>query len=879
MNPIRWRSVQEIFSRATELPPDMDATARRRAVLDLCDGDEEIFAEVTEMLDEDGRQHALLDGGLPGIVCGVLDSGSLPTLIERQIGPYRLVRMLGEGGMGIVYLAERTDIGGHVAIKFLRDAWLSPMRRERFSIEEFTLAQLNHPGIARIYDAGTLEEGTPWFVMEYAEGVPLNEHRKAHGGSLRNSLVIFQRVCEAVQYAHNHAIIHRDLKPSNILVGENGQVKLLDFGIAKHLNNSDSRNRTITGLQLMTLAYAAPEQLSGAALGLYTDVYALGVLLYEVVTGTLPCRSHFGETPHALVRWAQEKPSAVVRRSHPELCKELSKAEWADLDVLTRKAMEPDFSIRYRNADALLRDITALLAGQPLEARPAEWAYRFSRFIHRNLRGVVVLAAALLAIAITAAFYTVRLAGARDAALREAARTLRMRQFTDSLFEGGDKSAGPAADLKVVEMLDHGRNEIAGLSGDPEMQADMQETLGTIYQKLGKLELAEPLLTSALANRRRIFGPAHPRVAASLSSLALLRKDQGKMDEAETLARQAVDLSQQLRVAIASDRAAALVALGSVLVTHGKYEEAKSTLDRALLLQPDGDTSTRADNIEELANVAFYQGNYDLAGKLNHQALEMNRRLFGEQHPAIADILNNLGAIEMNRGDFLAAESSFRQALAIAEKWYGPDHPETAANLTALAQTLTSENQLSEAESLLKRAVAIQKHQSGPVRGTLGTTLNQLGVLAFQQDRYDEARQYFTEAMAVWKQLYGDQHPFIANAISNLGSICLKQKDYPCAERMYRDAERRFDSSAPDSLSAAVARIKLGRTLLREGRFREAEPQTLAGYRYLVSHVGPDDNYLQASRKDLGAIYDGMGNPQMAAQYRAMLPEGPAKKP
>src|SRR5579871_1119100 len=226
MDEARWKIVEEAFSRAIELPEE----TRRSAVEQMCAGDASLVQDVLKLIEEDQRANTLLDSNIDHVAQALLDFGHLPSLVRQQIGPYRLMKLLGEGGMGVVYLAERTDIGGIVAIKLLRDAWLSPMRRERFRVEQRTLAQLNHPSIARIYDSNTLEDGTPWFVMEYADGLPLTEHWSRHEGTLRDTLELLRRICEAVHYAHNHAIIHRDLKPSNILVNEQGNIKLLDFG-------------------------------------------------------------------------------------------------------------------------------------------------------------------------------------------------------------------------------------------------------------------------------------------------------------------------------------------------------------------------------------------------------------------------------------------------------------------------------------------------------------------------------------------------------------------------------------------------------------------------------------------------------------------------
>jgi len=874
MDESRWQQIQQIFEQAVELPRD----ARPSAVATLCRGDDALQAEVLQMLEEDARANPLLDSGLDHAAFAVLNFGALPSLVEQQIGPYRLIKLLGEGGMGVVYLAERTDIGGEVAIKLLRDAWFSPMRRERFRTEQLTLAQLNHPAIARIYDSNTLEDGTPWFVMEYANGLPLNEYwakrtATARDSTLRDCLRLIRRVAEAVQYAHSHAIIHRDLKPSNILVSESGEVKLLDFGIAKQLNGEESQpSRTITGLRMMTLAYASPEQLAGDAVGVYSDVYALGVMLFELVTGQLPQPS---PAAGAIATPAEvERPSALVRRTRPELWPELrtqlTRSEWTDLDALTRKALEAEPQRRYPTADALIRDLDALLEGRPLEAQPPSLGYTVGKFIRRNRRALLGAAAALLLVAATIAFYTVRLERAKNAALRETARTRAIQQFTESLFDGGNKSAGPSADLKVTELLDRGRQEAAGLSSDPEMQADMQETLGGIYQKLDKLDLAEPLLLASLAEREKLFGSQSAQYAESLIALGLLRKDQAQLQEAERLTRQAVAISQNLRPASRQANAHALVALGSVLKVAGKYDQAQQILEAALKLQPQNDAAT-AENLIELGELYFYQGKYPLSEQLNKHALAIDSRLFGDSNPASALALNNLGGIEMNRANYRASEEYFRRALAITQAWYGSDHPQTTANLTSLAEPLTMDNQLPEAQSLLERALAIQTRANGQVNATVATTENQLGIVAMQAKKYDEAARFFTQARDTWERLYGDAYPSIAVADSNLGSICMAQKDLPCAEGQFRKAVDRLLKYAPNTLNDAVAHVKLGRTLLREGRFADAAPETLYGYQFLVKNSSPSDQFLAGARKDLAADYEALHKPELAARFRAEL--------
>jgi eukaryotic-like serine/threonine-protein kinase len=343
MNVSRWERVQTLFHLAADLPE----AERRQYVVAECSDDPTVADEVLSMLDEDRRGSSVLDRDVSHLARAMLDAPTAPTLPIEQFGPYRVTSMLGEGGMGVVYLAERSDLGSKAAIKILRDAWLSPTRRERFAAEQRTLAQLNHPSIARLYDADTLPDGTPWFVMEYVEGMPLTAYCDTHASGVRERLVLFREVCEAVQHAHRHAIIHRDLKPSNILVTTDGSVKLLDFGIAKQLESLEGSEITRTGLRPMTPAYAAPEQVRAGRLGMHTDVYSLGVVLYELLAGRLPFNvadTSPLELERLILEQEPERPS-VAARSTPALpvgssrAQIASRLQWTDLDVLCLKAI------------------------------------------------------------------------------------------------------------------------------------------------------------------------------------------------------------------------------------------------------------------------------------------------------------------------------------------------------------------------------------------------------------------------------------------------------------------------------------------------------------------------------------------------------------
>src|SRR2546426_2239899 len=478
MDAARWERIQTLFHEVVDLP-----SSARRAFLEAeCREDIALMAEVLGLLEEDARGDSLLDRDVAHVAGQVLEQRIPPALLDQDSGPYRMKRVLGEGGMGVVYLAEREDLGSVAAIKILRDAWLSPDRRERFASEQRTLAQLNHPAIARLYDANTLPDGTPWFVMEYVEGVPLTTFCEEHASSIPERLRLFRAVCEAVEHAHRHLIVHRDLKPSNILVKPDGSVKLLDFGIAKQLDSLDGPvDRTRTGLRLMTPAYAAPEQIRGERVGIHTDIYTLGVVLYELLTGRLPFDlSHRtpGEAETIIVKQGPERPSAAAKE------KSVGRRAWADLDVLCLTAMRKEPERRYRTVEALIRDVDHYLAGEPLEARPDTFGYRLGKDVRRNWRPGAAAGAPLLVLVSLVVVYTVRLPAARNPPLAQAAPTLPIQHLMLNLFQGGDEAVGPADSLRVVTLVDRGVLDARNLDGEPAVQAELCETRGSLYQKL-----------------------------------------------------------------------------------------------------------------------------------------------------------------------------------------------------------------------------------------------------------------------------------------------------------------------------------------------------------------------------------------------------------
>ncbi len=870
MNSVHWQQLQDLFHQAADLP-----ISERRAFLQReCAEDPDLLEEVLAMLKEDARYSPVLDGGLEHAANEVF-AAAQPSWVEQQnFGPYRVKALLGEGGMGVVYLAERRDLGNPVAIKLLRDALLSPARRERFAQEQHTLAQLNHPLIARLYDADTLADGTPYFVMEYVEGVPLTEHCRKHASSLEDRLKLFRLVCEAVRYAHAQAVIHRDLKPTNVLVNGEGVVKLLDFGISKQLHPGTAADQTRTGLRLMTPAYAAPEQLRGDRIGTATDVYSLGVVLYELLTGRLPFDLSTrtpGEAEMIILQQDPQRPSVAAREVDPRAAARIGKSSWSDLDVLCLVAMRKDPERRYASVEALIRDVDHFLNAEPLEAQPDRLSYRLGKFLKRNQRPVLALAGALALIIGLTVFFTIRLAKARDAAISQAARSQRIRMFLSDLFTGGEAELGPSPNSTVQALVDKGLEKAKTLNRDPDVQSDLFDTFGTIYQAYDQLGKADDLLHRALRERMARLGPDHPEVINTLLEIGALRMHQGRYNEAEKLFNEGMAKSRFR--ADSSQQSKCLLLLGQVLTEEGKYRQAIAALQTGTDLAAHHKEleSSFYDGLTLLANDHFYLGDYPASDVLNRQVLPHDVKVHGDVHPDVAADLVNLGNIQQELENYVQAEAYLRRALGIYESWYGKDHSEAARIMAALSRTLVLEGKLDEAAALINQALPILERVHGPMHAHVASALSARGKLSLRRGNLAEAGSDFARMLAIYRSVYGDTHYTVAVALSDLAQVRLAQNDLGTAEQLYRDANERFSSVFTGGHpKTAHAQLGLGKTLLLEKRYVEAEKYLLSGYGTLMKLGNPSMPTLQEARRELARVYEALGKRSEAAKFQAV---------
>jgi serine/threonine protein kinase/tetratricopeptide (TPR) repeat protein len=843
----RWNRIQTLFHHAAELPE-----ADRPAFLDSeCGSDTEAMAEVLAMLRVDSDGDPFLDAGLPGIASRIVAAEN-PV---REIGPYRLLQFLGEGGMGVVWRAERMDTGAIVAIKLLLGAGFSTARRERFTREIKTLAKLKHAYIARLYDAGATEDGTPWFAMEYVDGERLVDFCQQQRLPVEDRLRLFRKVCEAVQYAHSREVIHRDLKPSNILVEKDGTPRLLDFGVAKELQVSDNpSDQTRAGLRFYSPHYAAPEWVREGIVGFSTDVYSLGVILYELLTGELPIggAENAGQKDRDLPV-SSEKPS-VAARNNTSLGKAPPRKAWPDLDLLCLMAMHPDPAERYRSVEALLRDLDHYLKNEPLEARPPSFSYRAGKFLVRNRRPMIAGSLIFALVVGLVAFFTVRLAKARDAAVAEAARTQRIQDFMIELLGGSDTNAAPSADLRVVTLLDEGAKEAHSLDADPATQAELYKTLARMDNMLGEYPKASGLMALAVEKEVEAHGPRDIAVADVLVMQGITFADSNDFVRAEETARRGLALTKQLRPANDPKVYIAEAYLGIVLCDEGHYQEAIAVLTPLSAWSPSTDVAkqSKAEALTNLGIANYSLGNYSAAEVFDRQALDVDKGVYGPSHPRVAEALVNIGQSLTARRRYADAEGDYRQAAAILSGWYGVQHPDTATVMSILARTLLSENKDDEAYPLLQNALEVQDRAYGGKDKQIAMTLDSLGRIEMKRGKLSAAEADFRRALEIDRSLLGDHNYQPAVMEADLADALLKENHPAQAESMARDSVALLQQVLPASdPHTGRAQIVWGHCLLALHRDTEAKVQLEAALQNLTAQPAPNTAELEQLRHDV----------------------------
>ncbi|HKV07375.1 MAG TPA: serine/threonine-protein kinase [Thermoanaerobaculia bacterium] len=830
-------------------------TALRTAFLEsACQGDDELRREVESLLESEAEIGNFIETPVFRI-----HGDTQPLAVGQRVGAYQVLRELGRGGMGSVYLAERADkeFEQRVALKVVRRGMDTDEIVRRFRSERQILAHLDHPNIAKLFDGGTTEDGRPYFVMEHVEGRPIDEYCDDRKLSVRERLELFRRVCSAVHFAHQNLIVHRDLKPGNILVTADGIPKLLDFGIAKLLDpGEEAFALTRLGVRPMTPDYASPEQVRGEAITTASDVYSLGVLLYLLLTGHPPYRPARRD-PESLAKEICEKdplrPSSVIRQvgearrpdgtaveltpesvsqvreGEPQL---LKKRLEGDLDNIVLMAMSKDPQRRYASADQLSNDIERHLEGWPVVARKDTLGYRARKFVSRHKGGVAVAALVLLLIV----GFSIAMTILWQRAVREQRRATSISEFLQKLFTISDPSESRGETITAREMLDEGVKAIEGdLESQPELRAEMMETMGRVYQSLGLYKRARPLLESSLRLRRQELGNDDLRVASTLHNLANVVRGMGENEEAEPLIQEALRIQRSQGETQNIDYASGLTNLGTLLRARGELDKAEDLLEEGLAIKrslPDVDPADIAGSLNNLGSFHQTRGHYPKAEQFFKDALAIRQELAqGQLDPDVATSLNNVGSVRQDLGDLPGAEAYYLKALEIRRKLFGDRSSEVARSLSNVGQVRLLQGDATAAEKYLRQALSIADENPD-------VTLPQRAVYL---------RHLATALVALGKPAEGE-----ALARESLGILQRK----------------------PDHWRFSDTESVLGACLAAQGQFQEAEPLLIRSYAALAKDEGEGASHAPEALQRIINLYTAWGKPEQAAAYRAKLASG-----
>ena len=811
------------------------------------------------------------------------------------IGPYRLREKLGEGGMGEVWLAEQLrPVQRQVAIKIIKAGMDTARVVARFEAERQALALMSHPSIAQVFDAGATPEGRPYFAMEYVRGEPITAYCQRNRLSTRERIRLFLDVCKAVQHAHQKGIIHRDLKPSNVLVTiRDGRAvpKVIDFGVAKPTTQLLTEHTVYTerGVLIGTLEYMSPEQaeMSGLDVDTRTDVYALGVILYELLTGSLPFEPkelrkkpldeirrtiREVEPPRPSTRvttWVEGMaPGDVERVGALALAHELR----GDLDWIVLRALEKDRTRRYDSASALAADLQRHLDNLPVLACPPSTIYRLRKFVQRHrwaVSAAALFVILVLGFAMTAAVQARQVARERDRAQTAQATAEQVGEFLARLFEASDPSESLGDTITARQLLARGVERIGELEGQPEVQGRLLDLIGRVYQSLGKYDEAQPLLDRALQVRRTAFGTEHPSVAETLTHLGELSTLQGKYDVAEAQLREALARHDRRPGRESAEAATDLHLLGAVLVDRAKADEGRQMIQDALAIRqrvlPPGHLDI-AESMAGLAYAASHAGDPEAMERWHREAYNLLRATLGDRHPRVALALNNLAAAVDERGRYDEAEQLHREALAMRRQLYGDDHPAVATSLNNLGNVLMKQKKFQEAEAVSRQVVEMRKRMLGVDHPSTGLALNNLGVLLYRAGRPADALPVMQEARAAAVGRLGEGHPRVVAIDGSIAVILGDLGRNAAAERLFTSTlAARTRLLGDDHPEVAGSRLSYGRFLRDRRRYQEAEPLLTRAYEVRRTKLGPTHPDTVRAAQELATLYRAIGDVQKAA--------------
>jgi len=801
----RFDRIKDLFEQALDREP----AARLEFLTQACGEDLALRDEVLDLVaaaDETGAG-GFLDPDTPAALAGIRDEPG-GGMVGRRIGPYRITRVVGFGGMGAVYEAHRADdqFRKRVAIKLVKRGLETELTMRRFRHERQILATLDHRNIAGLLDGGVTEDGRPYFVLEYVEGVPITQYCRRLRLPVRDRLRLFRQVCTAVQFAHRNLVVHRDLKPGNILVATDGTVKLLDFGIAKILGESeDAEHAPLTrgGMRALTPEYASPEMIRGEPISVAADVYSLGVVLFELVAGRRPIRfddKTLAGIERAVCEDLPPNPSSVATdefaaEAGERTARALRRALEGDVDSIVLMALRKEPQRRYPSVEALSEDLHRFLGGLPVAAERDRLGYRITKFVTRNL--IPVSIAGLLGVSLVGGIVLTTLQARR--ADRERAKAEQVADFLATMLASAEPTV-QRRDVTVAEVLDSASARAKReLAGQPDVHALVQSTIGHTYLGLGRAAEAEAAFRASLVAYRRA-GSGSEEVATALNNVAGAVLGQGRFEAADSLFREALAFHRQSR-------------------------------------QPED--TTVATLLDNLGAVAHELGRFDSSEAYHRAALALRQRIHPGDHDDVAKSLNNLAVSYGMRGRFAEAESLTRSAVGMMTRLYGLDHPSTAAVLGGLGGLLDFQRK-PEADSVYQVVLGIRRRLLGPEHPDYAWSLYNRTSWLFDHGRLDEALEGAGELIRLRGKI-PDSHPGIGGAYLITGRVALRRGRFDEAEAPIRESIAIRKASLPaDHWVIASSELALAELLVERGQDAAAKRLLTAAVARLEATVGPD---------------------------------------
>jgi serine/threonine protein kinase/tetratricopeptide (TPR) repeat protein len=850
---------EELFTQALALPTGERATFLERA----CGDDAPLLQRIRTLLKSHDRAGAFLEQSAQKMADRTRTAIQVGEKPGDRIGSYKLLQQIGEGGGGIVFMAEQQNAPHRkVALKIIKPGMDTRSVIARFEAERRALALMDHPGIAKVFDAGATESGRPYFVMELIRGIKITAYCDQNSLTTAERLELFIHVCQTIQHAHQKGIIHRDIKPSNILVTEAAGGRpmpvVIDFGIAKATSDQRLTEATLfTSFEMVvgTPAYMSPEQtsLTSMEVDTRTDIYSLGVLLYELLAGSTPfntaelLKTGLDEIRRVIREQEPQRPSSRLANLKPAEMVTVAKHRKTDttrlirtmrgdLDWIVMKALEKDRTRRYETANGLALDVQRFLNNEAVSARPPSKFYKFQKTVVRNK--LVFTAAGIVTALLVISLIVVSVSLARERQIRREADSDKIEAqqvtgFLETTLQGVGPSVALGRDTTMLrEILDRTANRLGDMTNQPAVEAELYDVIGNLYREVGDYRRAQDLLDAAVAIRRKVSGPLSAETATSINNLGLAYMVESKLPEAEQSYREAYNIREKIFGPTNAQTAASLNDLSSVYRQEGKLAEAESMARTALAVRQklsSGDSLDVADSLRNLCIILGDEGKWEESEATARRVLEIRRKLLGPVQPSVADAMDDLAWACGARGKPEEAEKLEQDALAMRLKLLPGNHPDVALSLYRVGDRMRQMNDLQSADSILSAAYSIQRKVLGDEDPDLFYTLRSLGMALESEGKLADAEQVDRQALDIYLKQQDMENPQALSEVENLARVLRSEKKFTDAERLLDETLTPDLAAKPSSQRLLSLRADLRG---RSGQWKDAADDATLAFQY-----------------------------------------------